>query len=47
VMSYCVFDTCEDNVPVKYPVFDAVGSSFLFLRRTAFDFPDSSIVFCE
>jgi hypothetical protein len=47
VMSYCVFDTCQDNVPVKYPVFDAVGSSFLFLRRTAFDFPDSSIVFCE
>lgn len=47
VMSYCIFDTCQDNVPVKYPVFDAVGSSFLFLRRTAFDFPNSSIVFCE
>lgn len=35
------------DVPVKYPVFDAVGSSFLFLRDTAFDFPQSSIVFCR
>jgi hypothetical protein len=47
VMSYCIFDTCQENVPVKYPVFDAVGSSFLFLRRTAFDFPKSNVVFCE
>lgn len=47
VAEYCVFDTCEQDLPVKYPVFDAVGSSFLFLRRTAFDFPDSSIVFCD
>jgi hypothetical protein len=47
VATYCVFDTCQKNVPVKYPVFDAVGSSFLFLRDTAFDFPQSSLVFCE
>lgn len=47
VMAYCVFDSCEPNVPIKYPVFDAVGSSFLFLRDTAFDFPQSSVVFCN
>ncbi|HEX2870059.1 MAG TPA: hypothetical protein VHP33_02360 [Polyangiaceae bacterium] len=47
VMSYCIFDACQDDVPVKCPVFDAVGSSFLFLRHTAFDFPNSRIVFCE
>lgn len=47
VVEYCVFDVCQDDVPIKYPVFDAVGSSFLFLRRTAFDFPGSSVVFCE
>jgi len=47
VRQYCVFGSCEPNVPVKFPVFDAVGSSFLFLRDTAFDFPRSSLVFCE
>ena len=47
VTDYCVFGACQANVPIKYPVFDAVGSSFLFLRRTAFDFPGSSVVFCE
>jgi hypothetical protein len=47
VMTYCVFGSCQQNLPIKYPVFDAVGSSFLFLRDTAFDFPKSSIVFCN
>lgn len=47
VAKYCVFDACQEDVAVKYPVFDAVGSSFLFLRHTAFDFPNSRIVFCE
>ena len=47
VAEYCVFDSCQQQVPVKYPVFDAVGSSFLFLGHTAFDFPQGSIVFCE
>jgi hypothetical protein len=46
-MTYCIFDSCQQNVPIKYPVFDAVGSSFLFLRDTAFDFPQSSIIFCK
>ena len=47
VDTYCVFDSCQQNVSVKYPVFDAVGSSFLFLQDTAFDFPHSNIVFCR
>ena len=47
VTRYCVFDSCQADVPVKYPVFDAVGSSFLFLRHTAFDFPNSNLIFCE
>jgi hypothetical protein len=46
VNTYCVFDSCQESVPVKYPVFDAVGSSFLFLQDTAFDFPHSTIVSC-
>jgi hypothetical protein len=47
VNEYCVFGSCEQNVPIKYPAFDAVGSSFLFLRDTAFDFPNSRGVFCQ
>jgi hypothetical protein len=47
VNQYCVFGSCEPNVPVKFPAFDAVGSSFLFLRHTAFDFPGSRLVFCD
>jgi hypothetical protein len=47
VKEYCVFGSCSENVPIKYPVFDAVGSSFLFLRDTAFDFPHSDVVFCQ
>jgi hypothetical protein len=47
VNEYCVFGSCRMNVPVKFPVFDAVGSSFLFLGDTAFDFPQSRLVFCE
>jgi hypothetical protein len=47
VNEYCVFGACQERVPVKFPAFDAVGSSWLFLRDTAFDFPGSSIVFCE
>jgi hypothetical protein len=45
--AYCVFGSCQEHVPVKFPVFDAVGSSFLFLQRTAFDFPESRLVFCQ
>jgi hypothetical protein len=47
VDSYCVFGACQASVPVKYPVFDAVGSSYLFLQHTAFDFPGAAIVACE
>ena len=47
VSEYCVFDSCRQNVPIKYPVFDAVGSSFLFLGDTAFDFPHADLIFCR
>ncbi|HEY4158123.1 MAG TPA: hypothetical protein VGM29_08495 [Polyangiaceae bacterium] len=47
VMQYCVAGHCQANVPVKFPVFDGVGSSYLYLEHTAFDFPNSELVFCE
>lgn len=47
VMSYCVFGSCQTDVAVKYPVFDGVGSSFLFLQHTSFDFPRSTLTSCN
>ncbi len=43
---YCAGAVCENDVPVKFPVFDAVGSSFLSRRRAAFDFAGNQLVFC-
>jgi predicted aspartyl protease len=43
----CVGTTCMDNVPVKYPVWDAVGDSFLFQHRVDIDFPGRKVVFCS
>ncbi len=47
VHELCVADICQSEVAVKYPVFDAVGNSFLARQRVAFDFPRSEIVFCD
>lgn len=47
VKEYCVFDVCEPNVPVKFPAFDAIGSSFLFLQDSVFDFPNGNLAFCD
>jgi len=43
----CVGDVCLGDVPVKYPVWDAIGDSFLFQRRVDLDFPRGRVVFCD
>jgi hypothetical protein len=44
--SYCVGSVCETGLDVKFPVFDAVGMSFLSQRTARFDFPDKQLTFC-
>jgi predicted aspartyl protease len=46
VKNYCVGGHCQSDVPVKFPVWDAVGSSFLFQYRVDFDFAAGRLVFC-
>jgi len=43
----CVGDVCLSNVPVKYPVWDAIGDSLLFQRRVDLDFSRSRLTFCD
>lgn len=45
--SYCVFDRCTENVPIKFPVWDAVGFSYLLRFRIDLDFRAQSFVYCE
>ncbi len=47
IASYCVGPVCESAVPIKYPVFDAVGMSFVSRRNARFDFPAATLAFCE
>lgn len=47
VNQYCVAGVCRSAVPVKYPVFDGVGTSFLTRTTALFDFPHSTLTFCE
>ncbi|HVU04322.1 MAG TPA: hypothetical protein VHE30_21335 [Polyangiaceae bacterium] len=44
---FCLFDRCPSSVPVKYPVADVVGASFLKQFRLDFDFPNHRLVFCD
>ncbi len=44
---YCVAHRCIDQLPVKHPVFDAVGMSFLAQTPVSFDFPGATLSFCE
>ena len=43
----CVGDVCMSDVPVKYPVWDAIGDSFLFQRRVDLDVPRGRLIFCD
>jgi predicted aspartyl protease len=43
----CVGAVCLSDVPVKYPVWDAIGDSFLFQRRVDLDVPRSRLIFCD
>ena len=43
---YCVGAECESDVTVKFPVFDAVGTSFLARRKVSFDFAGNQLWFC-
>ncbi len=45
--SYCVGVTCESNLGVKFPAFDAVGMTFFARRRVLFDFADALLWFCD
>ena len=43
----CVGEVCVSDVPVKYPVWDAIGDSFLFQRRVDLDVPRGHLIFCD
>ena len=43
----CVGATCLDDVPLKYPVWDALGCSFLFQATVDIDLRAGQIVFCR
>jgi predicted aspartyl protease len=43
----CVGDVCMSDVPVKYPVWDAIGDSFLFQHRVDLDCPRERLIFCD
>jgi hypothetical protein len=45
--SYCVFETCLKSVPVKFPIWDAVGYSYLSAFRIDLDFPRKRFVYCD
>lgn len=44
---YCVASECETQLDVKFPVFDAVGASYLARRRIRFDFPGARLWSCS
>lgn len=44
---YCVAGACAADVSVKYPLFDAVGGSYLDAVDLLFDFPNARATFCE
>jgi hypothetical protein len=44
---FCVNTTCLDAVPVKYPVWDAIGGTFLRRFRTEVDFAGRTVRFCD
>jgi hypothetical protein len=44
---FCVGELCRDGLGVKYPVWDAVGGTFLRAFRTNIDLRGHSIVFCR
>jgi hypothetical protein len=46
INTYCLGIHCQRDVPVKFPVWDAVGSSYLFMYRVDFDFAAGRLVFC-
>jgi predicted aspartyl protease len=45
--SYCVGSACENDVTVKFPVFDAVGMSFLSRLEARFVFPEKVLQLCR
>jgi hypothetical protein len=47
INDYCVGEQCRNDVPVKFPAWDAVGSSYFFQYRVNFDFAAGYLVFCE
>lgn len=42
-----VGNRCLNDLPVKYPAWDAIGDSLLFQYRVDLDFPRRQIVFCD
>lgn len=44
---YCVFGRCAHQVPVKYPIDNTIGVSFLSSFRIDFDFPNQTLVYCN
>ncbi|MEK6608030.1 MAG: hypothetical protein AABZ30_10245 [Myxococcota bacterium] len=47
VRRFCVGEVCEDDVEVKYPVWNAVGSAFFSRRHVAFDFAAERMLVCD
>jgi hypothetical protein len=45
--TYCVFGVCTENLPVKFPIWDAVGLSYLSRFRVDLDFPRKRFVYCD
>ncbi len=47
IKQVCIADQCTDDVAIKYPVWNALGFSFLEHFRFAMDFVRQEIIFCE
>ncbi|KHD08142.1 hypothetical protein PN36_20985 [Candidatus Thiomargarita nelsonii] len=47
VKEYCVADKCEQDVEIKYPLWDSVGNSYFSRFKIVFDFSSSLLFFCS
>jgi hypothetical protein len=47
VHEFCVEGHCAQDVEVNYPVWDAVGDSYLSRFRVSYDFPNRRVTFCD
>ena len=47
VQEYCLGNLCQEDLEVKYPVWDAVGNSYFLNYHVVFDFPSGTLVICE